>query len=331
MKNEFNLASVWNLAIEKEQKELKPRDRIYASEIGGSMIDRYLKMKGEAYTNPPNSRSMRKFMAGDIWEWIIKSVLIKCGVPFTTQENVRLEYEGLLPISGRLDFVIGGKINYEESVHRAEGDDIPEFMRKPARAIIEKLKEVYPDGEIPQKILEIKSVGSFVFEELLANDNPKTHHMYQACVYHLVKKLPTDVVYVCRDDCRLLQYNIDSIAKELEIEIKKDVEAITNYYRNNIEPPKEELIIWDNGLKKFKTNWKVQYSNYLQKLYTYQNEDGVTKQIDQPDTYQDYFSSKVSSWNRVIKRLKEGKKLTDSNQEYIEEMKKYNFDLSTLL
>jgi hypothetical protein len=325
------IADVWNSAIEKKDKPIQARSRVFASEIGGSMIDRYLKMKAEPYTNPPNSRSMRKFMSGDIWEWIIKTVLIRCGIPFEEQNSVKLEYPNLLPISGRIDFIVGGQIDYAKAKERLIEEDIPEFMKVPVEAIIKSFEETYPDGNLPKKIIEVKSVGSFVFEDLLSKDNPKTHHMYQACVYHLVKKIPTDIVYVCRDDCRLLQYSIDRIAPELEKEIIKDLELITKYHNEDIEPAKEELIIWDKDVKKFKTNWKVQYSCYLSKLYSYTNEEGIVKPIDQPDTYQDYFSPKVSSWNRVVKRLVEGKELTKSNEQYIEEIKTYGFDIKNLI
>lgn len=313
---------VWNSTLERKERDIEPRERLFASELGGSMIDRWLKLKGTAYTNPPNSRSMRKFMAGDIWEWIIKTVLIRSGIPFSTQERVVLQYEGLLPITGRIDFIAGGRINYDEALKRIDEEDIPDFIKNPAKAIIEAFRAKYPD-ELPKKIIEIKSVGSFVFESLLEQDNPRTHHMLQGTVYHLTQKLPTDIVYVCRDDCRLLQYNIDKIAPVLEKEIKKDLEAITKYHRDDIEPPKENLVLFENG--KFKTNWKVQYSPYLSMLYTYQV-DGKEKKIETPDEYFEAFSPLVSSWNRVVKRIVEKAPMTKSNLEKIEEMKRYGFE-----
>lgn len=320
-----NLATIWNLSIEKKDRPIVPRERLFASELGGSMIDRWHKLKGTPYTNPPNSRSMRKFMAGDIWEWIIKTVLIRAGIPFTTQERVELNYEGLLPISGRLDFIIGGSIRPEEALKRLEAEDIPDFIKNPAKAIIEALTQAYPDGEIPKKVLEIKSVGSYIFESLLAQDNPRTHHMLQGAIYHLTTKLPTDIVYVCRDDCRLLQYSIDKIVPDLEKEIKKDLEQITKYHRDDIEPPKEEKIVWEGG--KFKTNWKIQYSPYLTMLYSY-NKNGDDKEetfFETPDEYFEIFSPLVGSWNRVVTRIREGKEMTKSNLEKVQEMGRYGF------
>jgi len=319
----ITLAQIWNESLERKDRPVEPRARLWASELGGSMIDRWHKLKGTQYTNPPNSRAMRKFMAGDIWEWIIKTVLIRAGIPFQSQERVELNYEGLLPITGKLDFVIGGAINYTEALERIEAEDMPDFIKNPAKAIIERFRDMYPD-EIPEKILEIKSVGSYIFESIIANDNPLKHHLYQASVYHLTKKLPTDIVYVCRDDCRLAQYNIDKIAPMIEAEIKKDLEQITKYYNDDIEPPKEELILWEDG--KFKTNWKIQYSNYLSMLYSYEDVDGKVKPIEAPDEYFEEFSPLVSSWNRVVKRIREKATLTKSNLEKIEEMKQKGFE-----
>ena len=135
----FNLAQVWNSSIEKKDRPIQSRDHLYASELGGSMIDRFYKLKGTAYTNPPNSRSMRKFMAGDIWEWIIKTVLIRAGIPFTTQDHVELKYEGLLPITGRIDFIIGGAVDYGEAIKRLEAEDIPDFIKTPSVAVVHGL------------------------------------------------------------------------------------------------------------------------------------------------------------------------------------------------
>lgn len=320
-----NIAQIWNSVIEKKDRPIQPRERLFASELGGSMIDRWHKLKGTPYTNPPNSRSMRKFMAGDIWEWIIKTVLIRSGIPFTTQDKVLLEYPDLLPISGKLDFIIGGAINPKEALERLEMEDIPDFIKRPARAIIEALETTYPDGNIPKKVIEIKSVGSFIFESLLSQDNPRTYHMLQGAVYKLGTGLPTDIVYVCRDDCRLLQYSIDKIVPDLEKEIKKDLELITKYHKDDIEPPKESLIIFEAN--KFKTNWKIQYSPYLTMLYTYNKngDDKEEKPIETPDEYFEAFSPLVSSWNRVVKRIIEKQTMTKSNLEKLAEMGRYGF------
>lgn len=322
---QFKLAEVWNATIEKGDRELKPRNYAYASEIGGAMIDRYLKMTGVAYTNPPNSRAMRKFMAGDIWEWIVQTVLVKAGIQFTQQDRARVCYDGLVEVSGKVDFIILGSTDFD----RIEIDEnMPEFMQKLTQAIVDTFK-----GKTFEKsILEVKSVGSFVFEGLLATDNPKTNHMYQAFIYRKALELPTHIVYVCRDDVRLLQYSIDAIADQLEYEVKKDLEQITHYYRNEIMPEKEKLILWDAVAQKFTKNWKVEYSNYLTMLYAYNKngDDAELTPFEAPDEYYEWVAPQVAGLNRVVKRIKESKDLTGSNQEWIQKMAEYGYPLETL-
>jgi len=323
--DKFNLMDVWNATIEKSDKPLEPRSRVYASEIGGSMIDRYLKMKAEPFTNPPNSRSMRKFMAGDIWEWIVQTVLIKAGIKFRTQERVYVEYEGLLPISGKIDFIITGDTDFDNVVI---DPNMPEFMQKLTKAIIDNFK----GRTFTEQIIEIKSVGSFVFESISAMDNPKTNHMLQGAVYKKGTGLPADVIYVCRDDVRILQYNLDEVFTDLEDMIIEDLKLITHYHNNDIEPEKEKLILWDAVGQKFSKNWKVEYSPYLTKLYSRnKNEDDAEPTpFAQPDEYYDWVAPIIAGLNRVVKRIKEDKPMTKSNEEWVEKAKTFGYPLESL-
>jgi len=323
--DKFLLTQVWNSTIEKNDKALEPRSRVYASELGGAMIDRFLKMKGEAYTNPPNSRSMRKFMAGDIWEWIVQTVLVRAGIKYRTQERVLVEYPGLLPISGRLDFIISGGIAPEAVT---VDETMPPFMQKLTEAIV----NTFQGKNFEETILEVKSVGSFVFESLLATDNPKTHHMLQAAVYKKATNLPASVVYVCRDDVRILQYSVDAVFEDLEQMIIEDLKLITKYHNEDVEPEKEKLILWDSLAEKFTKNWKVEYSPYLSKLYSRTKNEGDKEEtpFEFPDEYSEWSTPIVSGLNRVVKRIKEGKEMTKSNEEWIEKAKQLGYPLDTL-
>ena len=60
-------------------------------------------------------------------------------------------------------------------------------------------------------------------------------------------------------------------------------------------------------------------------LYTYE-EDGKQKPIESPDEYFEAFNPLVSSWNRVLTRIKKGEKMTKNNEEKIEEIKSRGFE-----
>lgn len=349
----FNLTQVWNETIERSDRPLKERNYIYASEIGGAFIDRYLKMTAVTPTNPPNSRSMRKFMAGDIWEWIVQTVLVKAGIKFYTQERVEVNYPGCLSIHGKVDFIISGETDFDNVVI---DDSMPEFMQRLVQSIVDKFK-----GRVfEEAIIEIKSVGSFVFEGIAAQDNPKTNHMLQAGVYHKDKGIQTYVIYVCRDDVRILQYSINEVFPDIEQMIIEDVRQMTEYYEKGIEPPKEKLIIWDDVRQKFTKNWKVEYSNYLTMLYSYIDDEGNTKPFENSEEYYEWAGSIVAGMNRVVEKqkkfpairkaieavekkleetpedkaiIKEHKALlkklevTDSNKEWIAKMNEYGYNL----
>src|SRR3990167_9806570 len=68
----WTFTDIWNKSIlDRKERPTIARNRLWASELGKSHLDIYLKMQGEITTNPPNARSLRKFEAGNIWEWIV--------------------------------------------------------------------------------------------------------------------------------------------------------------------------------------------------------------------------------------------------------------------
>ena len=69
-------------------------------------------------------------------------------------------------------------------------------------------------------------------------------------------------------------------------------------------------------MSKFSKNWKVEYSGYLSKYG-----------FESPGEYRDSVDKKISRWNRVIKRMNEGLKMTDDNKKALDEINKHNFIL----
>src|SRR3990167_6044044 len=133
----WSFSKIWNRSLEQRvEKPLEPRDRIWASELGGAYIDRYLKMKGEKPSNPFDSRSLRKFEAGRIFEWIVEMVLVRAGILISKQDWVDFQYPVLLKVTGKMDHLAGGKPDYEKARSQVETEFLPEFIKRASLAVV---------------------------------------------------------------------------------------------------------------------------------------------------------------------------------------------------
>lgn len=304
----WSIYSTWNASLEtRAERPLKKRDHIWASEIGGSMIDRYLKMNAVPQTNPPNARSLRKFEAGNIFEWLLEFVLKRAGILLDSQEWVGYQYPGLLRTTGKLDFLAGGQPDWDRARTEVLSIGLPETINRATLAIIDSLYGIYGDSVLKTIILECKSVSSFMmdrYERLgKANDN------HRGQLFHYLKAKGLDeghIVYVCKDDCRMLELGVYN-PSSAEQEYKSDIERITEFINTQTEPPKEQEVLFDPEEFRFSTNWKVEYSTYLSHLYGYKEPADYRAQWDKP----------VSDFNRVFKRCVAEKKMTDKNLEIL--------------
>jgi hypothetical protein len=314
---------VWNESLEenKGSRVLSPRQKIWASELGGSYIDRYLKMKGVPPTNPPNPRSLRKFEAGNIWEAIVGYVLRRAGILQIRQEWLEYQYPSLLPVSGRLDFIGGGKPDISKALDliNKEFTWLPEFISRATANIVQRLVEEHPEG-LENIILEIKSCSSFMFEKYEKDGKASPQHKSQLFHYLKAKNMAEGhIVYICKDDARMLEIGVYN-PSEAENFYKKDIETMSNFVYNDIEPEKEKPIVYDDDWGKFSANWKVGYSTYLTKLY------GLADQKE----FDDKFKPTVERWNRVAERIRDNKEMTDKNKEVLEEIVKEGFDIELI-
>lgn len=312
MMMKWSFAKVWNDSIEqREERPMKPRTHIWAGELGGSYIDRYLKMHATPPSNPLTPRSLRKFEAGNIWEWIIKVVLLRAGVLQTHNEWVDFSYPDLMRVTGKLDFRAGGKPDWDKAKKHVEGLLLPEFIIKATDNIIEVFRKTYPDG-LETLILEVKSCSGFMFDLYEKSARPGANHKLQLFHYLKAKHIGEGhIVYVSKDDCRMLEIPIFN-PSNIEDEYKKDIEIMTGYFKNNERPPEEKPIVYDADFRRFSANWKVAYSSYLFHIYA------IRSQME----FDDKYKSTVERWNRVLERLKDGKKITDKNKKAMEEIEK---------
>lgn len=324
----WSFFEAWNTSIEanKSTRILEPRDYIWASELGSAFIDRYYKMQGIEPTNPPDYRARRKFEAGNIWEWMIGLVLRRAGILVSSQTHITHQYDGLLKVTGREDFRAGGNPDWDKAKDEVTNGDYPDIIKYSAGQVISSLSQKFPQGLdlIP---LEIKSTSQYMFEKYVEWQACDPKHRLQ--LFHYLKGTDTDeghVVYICRDDCRMLEIAIYNPGPA-EMEYKRDIEEMTHYVLDNVEPDKEKEVVFMEDTFRFAANWKVEYSNYLYKIYGYKD----------PMEFRERWSGKngqggsVGSWNRVFKRIVNGDKLTALNLAVIDEIKANGFELDYLV
>lgn len=304
----WSVARAWNESlINRAERPLKVRDYCWASEIGGSMIDRYLKMNAVPATNAPNARALRKFEAGNLFEWILEFVLKRAGVLLDTQEWINYQYPGLLRVTGKMDFLAGGQPDWERARQEVQTIGLPDAINRASLAIVDNLSDTFGDDTLKTIIIECKSVSSFMMDRYEATGTANPNHRCQLFHYLKGKELSEGhVVYICKDDCRMLELGVFN-PSPVEDEYKADLERMTAYIRNGEQPPKEQEIQFDKdaqrGLGGFSANWKIEYSNYLTHLYGYK----------QPMDYRDAVDKTIGQMNRVYKRCVTGANMTAKN------------------
>jgi hypothetical protein len=314
----WGMATAWNEIIGKgtPEREMVERDYIWASELGKPNIEIFLSMKGVVPSNPPNERSHKKFLAGNVFEWIVSMMLQRAGIMQETQTRHSYQYPDTLRVSGRIDFLVGGVPQFDAYHDKMMEMGAPEGLLLGAEGTIKYLTEKFPEG-LPPKYLEIKSCSSFSMNAMEQTGRSSRVHRLQ--LFHYLKSanhLHGNVVYLCRDDMRMLEVPLRLDDQGTEKDYHDTMIAITKYYNahknTKIEefivsteegrefvwkegmPPLEKHIVWDDDYGKFVRNWGVEYSNYLTMLY------GFESQKD----FEDAVIPIVMRWNRVMTRLK---------------------------
>lgn len=310
----WSLAGTWNDSlVNRTERPMKIRDYVWASEIGGSMVDRFLKMNGVQPTNPPNARSLRKFEAGNLFEWILEFVLKRAGILIDSQEWINFKYPKLLRTTGKLDFLAGGQPDWARARAEVGSLGLPEMLNRASLAIIDNLQSTFGNEELKKIVIEAKSISSYMMDRYEITGVANPNHRCQAFHYIKGKDMrEAHVVYICRDDCRMLELGVFN-PSSVEDEYKKDLEEITYYIETQTEPRKEEEVLFDDTVFSFQKNWKVEYSNYLTRLYGF----------EEPIHYREKWDKPVASMNRVFKRCVTDAKMTDLNLKVIESAKRY--------
>jgi len=246
----WGFAGIWNKTLEtREERFPTPREHIWAGEMGGGYLDRYLKMKGIIPSNPHTPRTLRKFEAGNLMEWVVELILIRAGILKRTQEWVAYQYPTLLRVTGKLDFLAGGNPDWTKSKEFINSMNLPEFFSRASGSIIEYLSAAYPNG-LKHIILETKSVSAMMWDRYEATGGADNHKMQ---IFHYLKAKDMHeghLVYVSKDDLRIGEYGIYN-PSPVERMYRADIEAMTEYVRSQTDPPMEQEILFDTDTGKF--------------------------------------------------------------------------------
>jgi len=317
----WGFAPIWNAGLSDiSQRPMKVRDNIWASELGKAPIDLWLKMRAIEPTNPPNPRSMRKFEAGNVFEWIVSLILKRAGILQESQKWSSYQYPGLLEVTGKADFIAGGKPDIQKFEQEMINLELPDVFKRNGEKIIKYFANEFPEG-LTEMPLEIKSVSSFIFEALEKNKSASKMHRLQT--FHYLKstnKPIATIVYICRDDLRMMEFLVEN-PSETETEYKEFIEKISKYHLSNERPPLEKAIEFSNDLGKFAKNFNVAYSGYLTMLYGFKDQ----AEFDAKHT------PIVARWNRVLARIKAGDNITDKNKDVIKEIEDAGHILNNLI
>jgi hypothetical protein len=159
--------------------------------------------------------------------------------------------------------------------------------------MINGFEKEFGNRELKPIVIEAKSVSSFMFERYKKTGKANLHHEMQE--FHYLKSQGLDeghIAYINKDDSEMLEcavYNPGPV----EAEYKKRIAMLTRYVKAHELPPLEKEIDYGTEFVKFSTNWKIEYSQFLTKLYGYKT----------PEEYRDRWDKTVASYNRTLKRV----------------------------
>lgn len=314
----WSFYQIANDAAVRPEREVKPRDYLWATDLGNAPIDTYLKLMGEPYTNPPNDRSCRKFHAGDIWEFYAYLVLYFAGVLRSSQDHLEHQYKGLLKVTGRQDFLAGGVPDWEKARQAIKLFPMTDPIKEYFERMVKLFESAYGNKQLKEIVIECKSVSSFMFPRYQNTGKPNRNHEIQTFHYLISQGYDEGhIAYISKDDSLMLEFGVFN-PSTTEEDYKKAIELLTGYYNAKQQPPIESEIIWDEDARRFNKNWRIEYSPYLYKLYGYET----------PESYRARWDSKVAQFNRVLKRVVTGANITAANLEVIKECRAYfpNFE-----
>lgn len=298
--NNWSISDIWNDLL-TEERQVGPREYIRASEIGKPYLDRFLAMKGKAFTNPFQARILRVFDTGKIFETLVVERIFRLlGIMIESQGELTVQPEGCLPVIGHHDPKVGGKINVDrvnmlldEAFYRKMREEvvvlhplyaefldmahIDDWLRDRVKKLVQRLLQEYPNG---MRILttEIKTVHSGAFWSPY-NQDPNTrffkgydHHRLQLWTYLFAGNQPEGrLFYISKDDITIMEDSVFLDDEKLKEKWFKDVREMTRIWNEGKEPAPEPFIAYNKERDVWEPNWLIKRSNYFTYITGYQD------------------------------------------------------------
>jgi hypothetical protein len=294
----WGVAQVWNETHQSEKSVGKVRDYISAGDIGKPLLDTYLKMKGITPTNDFDDRVLRIFEAGNEFHWLMRKLFERIGILIDCEQYVEVPAtDETVKVLGYYDLRIGGRVNLAQAEKAIKEQEFSPFVEGKAIEIARAFEKKYPKGFKPV-ICEVKSINSMAFwSKKNFIGQGYEHHRLQLYTYLKAMEYQRGVLlYISKDDLTLEECLMYHPNEPLEKIWQKNVKDISYYYLNNIEPPKEDDMVFNKGKKKWELNWKVGRSPYLTKI------TGFKDQKEWESKYRIELKEKNKEFKRSIKK-----------------------------
>ncbi len=288
----WSLSDVVVNAWHSEKRATRPRDVIWASEMGKPAFDRYHKMKGVEPTNEPTSRAHFKFFLGDSIESAILMVLERAGFTVEAQkdkEKCRIFEPGLLPVEGRFDAILSADGSWDDAMMRIKSEPLTHtmplfqaqlaYIDKYAWTVASYCRDKFPDG-LKRQVFEIKTINSMMLKSRMNKGTmDRDYYHYHLQLYTYLRYLKMDegtIFFVSKDDGIFHIENI-RVTPQLEKDWLEDVKVMTDIMDKDIVPEFPPFYYLQDG--KYKVNYNAVGSSYLT-LHTGKDLEEVQREVE---------------------------------------------------
>ena len=243
------------------------RNEIWASDLGGLMLDRYLDMKGTPYSDLPDGKSLANFFLGEQIETGLKNMLETIGVAYTDNERKVYFEKDYLGVVAKPDLIV--EISDWEEIRKKHVEQVekakllePKYRDRELHKlekqfeVLKKFKSRFPDG-LKKTIFEIKSANTRSFK-MKKTEGAAINHKLQLLTYLKAYSVyEGHIIYINKEYGDMQEFIVRVDDVELNKIWDEDVSKISKYIKEDVRPP----LVFDAK------DWRYKYSKYFTMLY----------------------------------------------------------------